>query len=94
MKTMAFLCVCLLSVPVVPWAEETIEWIYPLDAPGSAPTLFPDAESPTGVVVAAGAKVIRLDGKGQTVWAVEQSGTIGTPATVADLDGDGNHEVS
>ena len=74
-------------------AAERVEWSYALKAPAGAPTLFPNAARPTGVVVTAGRDVIRLDGRGQAVWTATQPTPLGTPATVADLDGDGQVEI-
>ena len=74
-------------------AGERVEWSYALKAPAAAPTLFPDAARPSGVVIAAGRDVIRLDGRGQAVWTATQPTTVGTPATVADLNGDAGAEI-
>ncbi len=67
---------------------QTIEWSYSIEAPAAAPTLFPSADQPSGVVVTAGTSVIRLDGKGTEVWKSVQPARVATPATVADIDMD------
>lgn len=73
--------------------EESVEWTYDIEKPAAAPTLYPDAAHPTGVVIVSGNKVILLDGKGVAVWVAELPEVIGTPAAVADIDGDGAAEV-
>lgn len=74
-------------------AGHSVEWRYALEAPAGAPTLFPGAESASGVVITAGENVIRLDGKGRAVWTAPQTARTVTPPTVADLDGDGQTEI-
>ncbi|HOZ47455.1 MAG TPA: DUF4091 domain-containing protein [Candidatus Hydrogenedentes bacterium] len=70
-----------------------VVWTYDLEAPAAAPTLYPNAETPSGLIVVAGANVIRLDGFGAAVWSVDLPSVAATPATVSDLDGDGTAEV-
>lgn len=74
-------------------AGETVKWKYPLDVPAGSPTLFPNEAAPTGIVVTAGKTVIRLNGDGSLVWKLEEPAPIATPATVADIDGDGTPEI-
>ncbi len=82
-----------LSIACCVHAAETVEWTYELEHPASAPTLYPDAMNPTGVVITSGNTVVRLDGRGTVLWTATQEALIGTPATVADLDGDGSPEI-
>jgi hypothetical protein len=70
-----------------------VEWAYDLEAPAGAPTLYPDAERPTGVIIVSSNNVVRLDGKGAALWVSEQPAFVATPATVADVDGDGGAEA-
>ena len=68
---MRFVCVIfvwlLATLPVQ--AAETVEWTYALEAGAAAPTLFSNAEKPTGLIIASGSKVVRLGdrNRGQTV---------------------------
>ncbi|HQH67791.1 MAG TPA: PQQ-binding-like beta-propeller repeat protein [Candidatus Hydrogenedentes bacterium] len=72
---------------------QTTEWQVDLGAPAEAPTLLPSASNPTGLVIAAGDELLRLDGRGNVVWRLKQHAALGTPATVASLDGDGAPEI-
>ncbi len=98
MKTVAVVAACLLMVSAA-WGGESIEWKFPLDVPGSSVTLFPNETTPTGVVVTAGNRVIRLNGDGSVAWSVDEVNgdnqplPIATPATVADIDRDGLSEI-
>jgi len=79
-------------------AQQT-EWTVALDGPASSPTLYPDEKSPTSVAVAAGNSMMVIDGRGQVMWTAKEdaaSATLAafaTPATAADLDGDGTAEL-
>ncbi|MCP4646051.1 MAG: PQQ-like beta-propeller repeat protein [bacterium] len=87
------LAFALLAVAGLVHAQEA-EWTYDLPGGAAAPTLYPNAEEPTGVVVAAGDRVIRFADDGSVVWEAAVEGSVATPATIADLDGDGNVEVT
>lgn len=83
-----------ISAFAVAWSQEpTSQWTLDLDAPASSPTLFPDASAPTGVVVTAGANIMRIDAAGSVQWSVKQPAPLATPVTAADLDEDGSPEV-
>ena len=82
-----------LSAGTIVRGAETVEWTYALEVGAAAPTLFPDAEKPSGVLIVAGPKVIRLAGDGNVVWKADLKESGATPATAADLDGDGVVEV-
>jgi len=71
----------------------TLEWTYGLKAGAAAPTLFPNEKQPTGVIVVSGPKVIRLAGDGTVIWESDLEEAGATPATVADLAGDGNTKI-
>ena len=75
-------------------AAETIEWQYELEQPASAPTLYPDAAGPTGLVITSGKTVVRLDGNGTALWTAPQESLVASPATVTDLNGDGSPEIA
>lgn len=75
-------------------SAQTVEWTYELEAGAAAPTLYPAAAAPTGVVVTSGPKVIRLNGNGNALWEAILDENAATPATVADLDGDGTPEIA
>ncbi len=72
---------------------QTTEWQLDLAADPQAPTLFPDAAHPSGVVAVAGDELLRIDGQGTVVWRVKQPAAFGAPATVASLDGDAEAEI-
>jgi len=69
-------------------ATEIIEWKYEVEQPANAPTLYPDAAHPTGVVITSGKTVVRLDGNGTALWTAPQEALVASPATVVDLDDD------
>ena len=68
------------------------EWSYALDAPGSAPTLYPNDSNPSGIAFTSGKNVILLDGHGAPVWEIEMKDHLAGPATIADIDADGKPE--
>lgn len=72
---------------------QTVEWTLELAGAPLAPTLYPDAAKPAGVVVSAGPEVVLADAVGKAVWRVAFERDVATPPAVADLDGDGNAEV-
>ncbi|MBN1341136.1 MAG: VCBS repeat-containing protein [Phycisphaerae bacterium] len=74
-------------------AEMTVEWSVDLKAPAHAPTLYPNTSRPTGVIITTGSDVVRIDGKGKVVWTTPLPERLCTPATVADLDADGDAEI-
>ncbi len=74
-------------------AAQTVEWTYDLDEGGNAPTLYPDAEHPTGVLINAVSNVVRLDGQGKVLWEYPVEPPAASPVTVADLDADGSYEL-
>ena len=74
------------------WAQ-TVKWVRESDSYFSAPTLYPNASRPTGVAVANGRQVMVLNGDGSVVMETTLDGTIATPVTVADVDGDGAVEL-
>lgn len=85
---------CLVSLVLIPVAEaQTVEWTFDLDAGAAAPTLYPNAESPTGVVISCGTRLIRLGGDGAVVWETQLGEAVASPATVADIDGNGAPEI-
>ncbi len=92
MRTRHLSLALIVAVCPVCWAQ-TLEWAYELEQRASAPTLFPDAERPTGVVFSAMDKVVRLSGDGEVVWEYPVEPGVATPITVADLDGDGAYEL-
>ena len=67
-------------------AEPSVEWTYALDEAGAAPTLYPNAEAPTGVVIVSGSKVILLNGDGTVAWEKEFEAPVETPASVSEGD--------
>ncbi|NUM54677.1 MAG: PQQ-like beta-propeller repeat protein [Candidatus Hydrogenedentes bacterium] len=81
----SFLCLCGLA--------QELEWTFPLDAPGSAPTLYPNEAGPTGIAVVAGRLVALLDGRGAPKWTADLADDLAGPATVADIDRDGESEL-
>ena len=87
------ICLLFLFLAAAGSVAQTTLWNVELEGPASSPTLFPDAENPTGVVVTAGFSVLRIDSAGGVVWSVKQPVSLATPATVADLDEDGTPEV-
>ena len=69
------------------------EWRVEMSGAPLAPTLYPDAQKPTGVVAAAGNEVMLFGGDGAQLWKASFDRPVATPATVADLDGDGTADV-
>jgi len=74
-------------------AAQTVEWTCALEHPSAAPTLYPNETEPTGVVVTSGTSIILLNGDGSVAWQCDQQENLATPATVADIDGDGKPEI-
>jgi len=73
---------------------QTVEWTHDLTTGGSAPTLFPTAAKPSGVVVSDGEKVLLLKGDGSVARTFTPPvPAAGSPVTVADLEGDGTFEL-
>ena len=93
MRWLSLMLVCMLVVSQGNAAAQVVEWKHPLDAIPSAPTLFPNETHPTGVAITAGPAILLLHGDGSTAWTSTQSAPTATPATVADIDGDGAAEV-
>jgi FG-GAP-like repeat len=90
------LSACLFSSPVTAedaFPSHTVKWSLDLADKPLAPTLFPDAMEPTGVVVAAGKELTLVGGNGEAEWGVSFENFLGTPPTVADLTGDGKVEI-
>lgn len=86
-------CLLTLVVCVAAHAQEK-KWSFALDGPGSAPTLYPNEVKPTGIVVTAGKNVFLLDGGGNVAWKATLDELIASPATVADISGDGAPDVA
>ncbi len=92
MKTISWIPAVLVTC-AASWGQ-TVEWTYDLTTGGSAPTLFPTAEHPAGVVITDGQKVLLLKGDGSVAWQAKLARpAAGSPVTVADLDGDGSCEL-
>ncbi|MBI4559582.1 MAG: VCBS repeat-containing protein [Candidatus Hydrogenedentes bacterium] len=91
MKFIVVVIVCLSTI--LSASAQTVEWTYPLEGVGSAPTLYPDEQHPTGVVVAAGKSVVCLNGNGSVRWKTALDSPAASPACVADLNGDGSPEA-
>ncbi len=72
---------------------QTLEWTFKTESMPQSPTLYPNAEKPSGVVVAADKDLSLLDGSGTAVWTDSLDKAIITPATVVDLEGDGHAEI-
>ncbi len=72
---------------------QTVEWRFKTEAMPQSPTLYPNTEKPSGVVVAADKTLSLVEGSGKAMWTVSLDKAIITPATVADLDGDGRAEI-
>ncbi|HPO14556.1 MAG TPA: FG-GAP-like repeat-containing protein [Candidatus Hydrogenedentes bacterium] len=72
---------------------QTLEWEFKTDSMPHSPTLFPNAEKPTGVVVAADNALSLVDGTGKALWTISLDKPIIAPATVADIDEDGHAEI-
>jgi outer membrane protein assembly factor BamB len=87
------LLVIAVAVLAVGAHAQRTEWTVALDGPASSPTLYPDEKMATSVAVAAGNSMMLIDGRGQVVWTAKEDVLLATPATVADLDGDGTAEV-
>ncbi|HRK35209.1 MAG TPA: PQQ-binding-like beta-propeller repeat protein [Candidatus Hydrogenedentes bacterium] len=84
---MLFLCA------VAAGAQQT-KWTLPLDGPGHSATLFPNEQSPTAVAIAAHQSAMLVDGRGNTVWKTSFDTFVGSPITVADLNGDARPELT
>ncbi len=93
MVVRVFCIVALTTLTARQATAQTVEWSYPTTTTAVAPTLYPDAEKPTGVITAAGAEMFLLDGKGQAVWNVTLPAAVAQPLAVADIDGKGDPEV-
>ncbi len=85
------LCVSFLLLPAT--QAQTVKWSFPTATTAQAPTLYPDAEKPIGVITAMGTEVLLLDGKGQPVWTATLPAAITQPLAVADVDGKGDPET-
>ncbi len=70
------------------------KWTYTLEQGASAPTLYPDSENPSHVVLCTSTGIVLLDGKsGNETWKYSpESYPVSSPA-VADLDDDGLVEI-
>ncbi|MCL4215840.1 MAG: PQQ-binding-like beta-propeller repeat protein [Candidatus Hydrogenedentes bacterium] len=85
--------VLLMGMLALTVSAQQVEWTFELETPASAPTLYPNAEKPTGMVVCSGNEIIRIDGHGKDIWRRQVEPGTGSPPTVADLDGDGSPEI-
>ena len=85
------LCLPLLLHHAAP--AQTVKWSFPTKAMAQSPTLYPDAEKPTGLITAVGTEAFLFDGKGQTVWTATLPANVAQPMAVADVDGKGDAEV-
>lgn len=72
---------------------QTVEWTFKLDGIPQAPTLFPNAGQPTGVLAVGEKRMSLVNGKGEEQWAASFEQRIAAPVTVADIDNDGAAEV-
>ncbi len=61
---------------------QTVKWTFKTDGTAAAPTLYPCAEKPEGVVIAAGNKVTLLEGNGAVRWTAELAAKVTQPITV------------
>ena len=67
-----------------PAPAQTVKWTFATEGTAQAPTLFPSAEKPQGVVIAAGNKITVLDGKGEVRWSTDLTSSVTQPVTVSD----------
>ena len=72
---------------------QTLEWSFETEVMPAAPTFYPDAAAPAGIVTAAAEKVMLLNGTGKLLWTAAFEKSVGSHLTVADLDGAGEAEV-
>jgi len=69
------------------------EWSVPITGQTKALTLYPSEKSPTGVLAVYKDQIILVSGQGKVLWKQTLSENAITPATVADLDGNGKYEI-
>jgi len=86
------LAVLLAIVSSAVFAQDA-QWTVDLDSPATALTLWPDAETPAGVVFGAGPEVYLVNGGGSVGWRTDVGATVIMPPTVADLDASGGSEI-
>ena len=72
---------------------QTIQWVAAMPGPPLSPTLYPDAQRPIGVIVTAGAALMRMDADGKTLWERTFEKPVAHPPVAADLNGDGAAEI-
>lgn len=69
------------------------KWTLELKEGAMAPTWFPDADHPTGVVMTSSSGVVLVDSKGTVLWSYAPDLPPASPAAVGDLDHDGLSEI-
>lgn len=82
----------LIAISIVAHGQTT-EWVFEFDGGSTAPTLYPNTESPTHIIIGSGNEVILIDGSGDATWRRDVGSGVALAPTVADLDGDGRAEV-
>jgi hypothetical protein len=74
-------------------ATASVAWTYPTGAMPAAPTLYPDAQRPSGLLVCAENALSLLNAHGLEQWRTTFDQPLAATATAADLDADGTVEV-
>ena len=70
------------------------QWALELETTALSPTLYPSSENSDSVIISAGKQMLRVDGDGQVMWAVNHDRPLQTSPTAADLNGDGHTEIA
>ncbi len=84
----------ILALLLAPAASaQNVKWTFKTTGMPQAPTLYPDAVRPTGVLVAADQQVFLLSGKGELQWTASFDKLVANLPTAADIDGDGSSEI-